>query len=254
MNIVVYQSERMNIKNATAYLKDLLKEEFSGSTLVVLPEKWIKDVIDMDSDGYNDLVSLIADISQVTGCTLVPGSISLRENGKVYNAAPLFYKGSLTGWQRKISLFRNEKETYEKGSEIRSFQIGNLKLGIAVCYDIDFPYYAKKLVSEGCDIIVNPSLIHSGFTDMWHLYIRSRSLENRIPIISVNSISEPFMGDSIAVEPYSFDFGSKIKEHLCGSHIRTVFSINPEDSAKMRSDRFREDPGSYSLAYESHSE
>ena len=251
MKIVVYQTERMNLKNAIMHLNGLHKEEFTGNTLIVMPEKWIKDVIDMGSADYNDLMSVLGNISKETGCTIVPGSISLRENGKVYNAAPLFYKGQLTGWQRKISLFKNENETYEKGNEIRSFQIGTMKLGIAVCYDIDFPYYAKKLVSEGCDIIVNPSLIHSGFTDMWHLYIRSRSLENRVPIISVNSLSEPFLGNSIAVEPYRFDFGSKIREYMCGSDHMTVFSINPEETAQIRTDRFREDPGSYGLASES---
>ena len=248
MNIAVYQTERMNLKNALEYLDGLRKEEFNSNTTVIMPEKWVKDVLDLDSTEYNDLMSVFQNISEATGCAIVPGSFSLRENGKVYNASPLIYNGHLVGWQRKISLFKNENETYASGSEIRTFQIDNLKLGIAVCYDIDFPYYAKKLVSEGCDIIANPSLIHSGFTDMWHLYIKSRSLENRIPIISVNSISEPFSGNSIAVDPYMFDFGSKIREYKCGTEIRTFITINPEESARMRMERFKEDPGSYSLS------
>jgi len=248
MDVIVYQTERMNLDNALEYLDKFKNERFDTGSLLIMPEKWIKDVIDMDSAQYNLLVSKLESLTDASDCNIIPGSISLRENGSVYNASPLIHSGHLLGWQRKISLFKNENESYKRGSEINTFQISKLKLGIAVCYDIDFPYYAKKLVSQGCDMIVNPSLIHSGFADMWHLYIKSRSLENRIPIISVNSISEPFSGNSIAVEPYSVDWGSKIREYLCGSEARSVFTINPEESAKLRKDRFEEDPGIYGLA------
>lgn len=250
MEVNVYQTERMNLKKAFEYLGEFKKEEFDPGSLLIMPEKWIKDIIDMDSAQYNDLLSDLENLTDASDCAIVPGSISLREDGKIYNTAPLIFNGHLLGWQRKISLFKSENETYNRGSEINAFKISKFKLGIAVCYDIDFPYYAKKLVSLGCDIIVNPSLIHSGFTDMWHLYIKSRSLENRIPIISVNSISDPFFGNSIAVDPYPFDYGTKIREHLCRSEKRAVFTINPLESKRMRKDRFEEDPGSYDLAFD----
>ena len=247
LNTIVYQTERMSLADAFEYLKRFDAGGYSNDTLIVMPEKWIKDIIVKDSPEYEKLVSTLESISRESGCAIVPGSFSLKEDGAVYNASPMFSGGRLLGWQKKISLFKMEKETYSAGDMIKLFEVFGYRLGIAVCYDIDFPYYAKKLVSEGCDLIVNPSLIHSGFTDMWHLYIRSRALENRIPVISVNSISDPFSGNSIAVEPYSFDFGARIKDHKCNDAERSVFQIDPDQSHQMRIDRIKEDPGSYDL-------
>ncbi len=248
MRIVVYQTERMDLDNAFEYLGRLNAEEYGHNTLIVMPEKWIKDLIDMDSPEYVKLISILESISERSDCAIVPGSFSLKESGTVYNAAPMIYSGELQGWQKKISLFKMEKEAYAPGNEMELFDICGIKVGIAVCYDIDFPYYAKKLVSGGCDLIVNPSLIHSEFTDMWHLYIRARSLENRVPIVSVNSISDPFFGNSIVVDPYSFDFGSKIRDHMCERSQVSMFDINPEQTFQMRNDRIKEDPGKYDLS------
>ena len=254
MNIlktIVYQTERMSLADAFEYLERFDAGRFNNYTLIVMPEKWIKDIIVRDSPEYEKLVSILESVSRESSCAIVPGSFSLKEDGAVYNASPMFSSGKLLGWQKKISLFKVEKETYSPGGMIKLFEVFGYKLGIAVCYDIDFPYYAKKLVSEGCDLIVNPSLIHSGFTDMWHLYIRSRALENRIPVISVNSISEPFSGNSIAVEPYNFDFGARIKDYECKDAERCVFQIDPDQSNKLRIDRIKEDPGSYDLDFRS---
>ncbi|WP_393972029.1 carbon-nitrogen hydrolase family protein [Oxyplasma meridianum] len=244
----------MKLIEAFEYLGNFKKEDFAPDSLSIMPEKWIKDVIDVNSQEFTNLVQMLENLSNAPNCAIVPGSISLKEDGNVYNASPLILSGHLLGWQKKISLFKIEKKTYSPGRELSIFQIARLKLGVAVCYDIDFPYYAKKLVSLGCDIIVNPSLIHSDFTDMWHLYIKARALENRIPIISVNSISYPFLGNSIAADPYSSGSGARLREHICGSDYRSVFTINPEDSQQIRRDRFNEDPGDYELASYDHFE
>ena len=249
VNVAAVQSPRMSMEQALEYVTGELAEilENQKYDILLLPEKWINGNIEQATEDIGKIVGHFADLSRKTGSVIVPGSFSIYRDDKLYNSSPVIFGGEILGWQDKITLFREEKKYYTSGKEIGVFNAGGLKLGVAVCYDADFPYFTKVAVSRGAEIMLNPSLIVNKFHDMWYIYIKSRSLENRIPFVSVNSISDPFNGSSIITKPEPYDFGVKLRSEIFGKEPLISSRIELGPLRELITRRFDEDPGSYSL-------
>jgi predicted amidohydrolase len=245
------QSKRMRFSDSFPFIRELKNEVESFSEgLVVLPEKWLKDIFTVGSENYKRFYEEMKAISASFKGVFVPGSISLSEEGGTLNRSIAFSEGSEIGYQDKISLYRVEKETYKPGNSVNTFSSRGIKFGIPVCYDLDFPYFAKVLVGSGAVLMLNPSLIGRKFTRMWHIYVRGRSLENRIPVVSVNSSDDPFGGNSIITGMRDEGDGIILEENVASSEIFFHAEIEIEHIAKLARARFHEDPGAYSLRAE----
>ncbi|MEM0157306.1 MAG: carbon-nitrogen hydrolase family protein [Thermoplasmataceae archaeon] len=249
MRIASVQAPRCGKSSAAGYAASLAHElEILEPDLVVLPEKWVTDHFDQNSAELWDILGVFMDMSASSGSSIVPGSFSIVRDNKMYNSSPFIRSGQLQGFQDKISPYRNERSLYEPGTNISIFDAGPIRISIAVCYDLDFPYYAKVAVARGARMLVNPSLILKEFHEMWHIYVRCRSLENRIPIVSVNSLSVPFEGGSLVTWMKYTDAGVLLKD---SGPSRTSISISEIDEGSVEGplvSRFNEDPGEYRIS------
>ncbi len=246
MKVLCVQSPRTEMKNAESYLSGLFDQVgILDFDLMVLPEKWVSTNVSPDNGDWKSLLEIIGNFSRRHNAIVVPGSFSLLRAGRLYNSAPVFINGSLEGFQDKISLFRMENENYARGKSIRIFGNGTTKFAVPVCYDLDFPYFSKIAVEKGADFLVNPSLIASEFTEMWYIYVKGRSLENRLPVISVNSLSDPFRGGSIVTRMHPESGGVFLEAETLGSdHFRIVETNSTELRDYVKS-RKKEDFGEY---------
>jgi|GEM_PF-711238 omega-amidase len=249
VRVFSFQSMRMSLESALKYLGNRLPDPSdSRIDLMAFPEKWIVDRIELDSKEFSRLIDEFGKISEKYSSVLIPGSLSILREDKLYNTAPVFDSGKLLGWQDKISLFRNEMTAYSSGNGVKVFNTSAGKLVVPVCYDIDFPYFLKSSVRNGAEYAINPSLIDSEYHDMWKVYITARSLENRIPVVSVNSLSAPFSGNSIVVQPYLYTYGFKIRTIEGGSNEVFTAELDISNLRKYIKMRSEEDPGLYSLS------
>lgn len=248
LRISAVQINRCSIDESFQKIESVLKDvEAQRPDIVVLPEKWITDRLTEDDPKFLNLLGRFLDFSKLYGCSIVPGSFSIVRNGVTFNSAPMISGGELLGFQDKISLYRGEKASYEHGSEVNVFRTKKIAVTIAICYDLDFPYYTKLAVKGGAGILVNPSLIEEKFHGMWQVYVRGRSLENRIPVISVNSLSTPFGGNSIITGIKVTDEGVFLLDHLAGKQELTTVDLDLQGIEKAMLARIQEDPGFYSI-------
>lgn len=247
--VIGVQAPRMPLDEAQQYLTGEFADSLRGKQydILLMPEKWINGNIEQAAKGIWDILEYFTDLSLNSGAIIVPGSFSVYRSGKLFNSSPVIYDGKIIGWQDKIALFREEKKYYSPGRDINVFDAKGLKIGVAVCYDADFPYFTKVAVSKGVEIMLNPSLIVEKFHDMWYIYIKSRSLENRVPYVSVNSISDPFNGASIITKPEPYDFGVKLKYEKFGKESIIESTIDVSSIRDLILKRFDEDPGLYGL-------
>lgn len=241
------ESKLTDVSESISYMDSLdqLVEE-RRPDVVLLPEKWINNVFVEGSDNYDNIISVFREFSSRHGILLVPGSLSIQRRSGLFNSSPVFSKGKLLGWQDKLVPFNLEKKYYSGGNEIKVFQAGEIRMGVQVCYDLDFPFMTKIQVSKGIDFILNPSLIVSEFRNMWHLYVKTRSLENRIPVISVNSGSEPFSGNSISTSFLVKENGVLLKTKRPRNGIIEC-RVNTRLVRELSERRKTEDPGEYSF-------
>ena len=248
MKVMAVQSKRLRFTDSFTFIRQVREEvESLSDGLVVMPEKWLKDVFTKDSESYNRFIEEMRAVSSSFEGIFVPGSISVSEGGKTFNRSIVFSGGKEIGHQDKISLYRMEKTTYSSGREVNVVSCGAIKLGIPVCYDLDFPYFAKILSEKGAILMANPSLIGQKFIQMWHIYVRGRSLENRIPVVSVNSSDDLFGGNSIITGMRDEGDGIILEESVAGTELFFHSSIETEHIEKLSRARYDEDPGVYSL-------
>ncbi len=71
------------------------------------------------------------------------------------------------------------------------------KLGMIICYDLDFTDTARKVAKNGAQIIAVPSGDFPGITDKHYAHVVFRAVENRVSMIKVDRSY-----DSAIIDPY----------------------------------------------------
>lgn len=199
-----------DLKSTIECLKELFYK-VREADLVVLPE--------LANTGYNfDSRKQAFELSETikesvfldfikTSClqynfTLATG-FSEKEGNKLYNSAILMNKNGVVGTYRKLHLFMNEKNIFEKGNAgLPVFIVDGVKIGMLVCFDWMFPEVWRKLALQGVDLILHPSNLVLSFAQS---VMPSYALVNRVFIATANRFGKEkelaFTGESVIVNP-----------------------------------------------------
>ncbi|CCB63666.1 MULTISPECIES: carbon-nitrogen hydrolase family protein [unclassified Hyphomicrobium] len=164
-----------------------------GTDLVVLPELFLT--------GYNigsraaelaeamdgPSLTAVAKIAARESCAICVG-FAERDGKNVFNSSALFdTQGNLVALYRKIHLFGpKEQELFTAGDELVVARLGDCTIGMAICYDIEFPEFARALKRRGADLIVAPTANMLPFVEVPTTFVRARALENGLFLAYAN--------------------------------------------------------------------
>lgn len=116
------------------------------------------------------------------GLWLLPGSLPMREGTRVVNVAPLIGPDGRMAMQQKRMMTRFEAERWgvSAGAPPAVFDTPWGRLGISVCYDVEFPKHVRAQVEQGAWAILAPSCTDSahGFSRV-RIGAQARALENQ---------------------------------------------------------------------------
>ena len=103
-----------------------------------------------------------------------------KEGDVVYNTAVLINRqGELAGKYRKVSLPREEIEGgITPGKELPVFDTDFGRIGIMICWDVQFPEVARSLAMKGAEVILLP--IWGGDLTL----TKARAIENQVYLVS----------------------------------------------------------------------
>lgn len=112
---------------------------------------------------------------------IITGSMPFTEDGNLYNVGFLCKRDGTSEMYTKIHITPNEVQYWgmKGGSEIRTFDTDCGKIGIMICYDVEFPELSRLMADEGMEILFVPFL-----TDTQNAYTRvklcaqARAIEN----------------------------------------------------------------------------
>jgi len=136
-------------------------------------------------------------LSDTRNCHIVAGSIPVAAGpGRIYNRSYVISQGRVLGYYDKIHLFDitissssgfSESAYTTPGKDMPLFDLGGVKLAIAVCFDLRFPEMFRQYRKLGADIIALPAafLTHTG-KDHWEVLLRARAIENQVYVIAAN--------------------------------------------------------------------
>jgi predicted amidohydrolase len=235
------QSYREAIESAQRLVKAAAERR---AEIVCFPEHWLLEYREQGHLAIEQLCKVANDarISVVTGANytpkLTPASPELRVRSLVIGP-----DGRRLGQQDKVHLYQSEKKVATPGSLYDVFQLALGRIGIMICYDAMFPEAARTLALKGADLIFVPSRIGYAALNPWILYLRTRAMENRIPIIAPNVFRPPrYVGGTVIVDVISQAEGRAVTPKIVafagsGEGV-AVADVDIERARELRRERF----------------
>ncbi len=122
---------------------------------------------------------------------LIAGSMPLVEDGKLYNVGYLCHRSGKIDMYRKLHITPNEVFHWgmSGGNDIQVFDTDCGKIGIVVCYDVEFPELPRLLADDGMKILFVPFLTdtQNGFTRIQRCS-QARAIENECYVAIAGSV------------------------------------------------------------------
>ena len=150
-----------------ALTREAVREAVSaGARLVVLPELSNSGYVFESADEARACAepadgATLRGWSEEAGqgdAVVVGGFCELGEDGLLYNSAAVVDGGGVVAVYRKLHLWDREQLVFEAGRDcapVLDTRVG--RLGVGVCYDLNFPEVARGLALAGADIVVLPA-------------------------------------------------------------------------------------------------
>lgn len=103
---------------------------------------------------------------------IIAGSMPVVEDSRIYNTSYLLHRNGKTDSYQKIHITPNEQKYYgfTGGEKIKVFDTDCGKVGLLICYDVEFPELPRLLADQGMKILFVPYL-----TDTQNAYNRVRA-------------------------------------------------------------------------------
>ncbi|WP_231569827.1 bifunctional GNAT family N-acetyltransferase/carbon-nitrogen hydrolase family protein [Hymenobacter sp. APR13] len=122
---------------------------------------------------------------------VIAGSMPLYEDGKLYNVSYLCRRDGTVDEQYKLHVTPDEASYWgmRGGDKLRCFDTDFGKIGILICYDVEFPELSRMLSDEGMKILFVPF-----WTDTKNAYQRvrlcaqARAIENECYVAITGSV------------------------------------------------------------------
>ncbi len=122
---------------------------------------------------------------------IIAGSMPEVRDGKVYNVAYVLQRNGMIDSSSKIHITPSEEYEWniQGGNEIKVFDTDAGKIGVQICYDVEFPEMTRKLAEDGMQILFVPFL-----TDTQNAYNRvrfcsqARAIENECFVAIAGSV------------------------------------------------------------------
>lgn len=119
----------------------------------------------------DDIIAGMSKLAVSYNINIIAGSVPIIEEGDLYNVAYLCRRDGTLDSQYKIHPTPSEKRDWimQGGDEIKVFDTDFGKIGILICYDVEFPELARLQSEEDMNILFVPF-----WTDTKNGYLRVR--------------------------------------------------------------------------------
>jgi predicted amidohydrolase/GNAT superfamily N-acetyltransferase len=138
-----------------------------------------------------EIVDAISKLAVSYNINVIAGSIPIIENDELLNVSYLCRRDGTTDAQYKLHPTPYEKRAWimQGGSDLRVFDTDFGKIGILICYDVEFPELARLQAEQGMQMLFVPF-----WTDTKNAYLRvricaqARAIENECYVAIAGSV------------------------------------------------------------------
>lgn len=139
----------------------------------------------------------------------------------------LFSKGRLIGQHRKTHLGPTEKDFFIQGNEIKVFQIGQLNIGIQLCFESHFPELSYIQTRQGANVLAlafaSPRESPEEKLARFKRFLPARAYDNNTYVMACNlrgkfETERDFSGLACVIDPK----GNLLTEDIAGACVASV--------------------------------
>ncbi|WP_213881800.1 carbon-nitrogen hydrolase family protein [Pseudomonas sp. dw_358] len=189
-----------------------------GTTLIVFPETHLMGFPSSDTvagvaeplDGPT--VQAVMDAARSHQVSVVIGFAEV-DAGQYFNTTLLITPEGIALRYRKTHLWASDRGVFSAGDRYVTCEWQGLRVGLLICYDIEFPESARALAQLGADLIIVTNGNMDPYGPTHRTAIMARAQENQAFALMVNRVGSGdgdlvFAGGSALVDP----FGSLLEE------------------------------------------
>lgn len=181
------------VEVAAEYRSDfvLFPEFFSMQLLsqssALTPQEGIRELAKL-ADEFRDLMS---ELAVRFGLTIIAGSHPVHVGKQIYNTSFVCLPDGEVVGQRKLHITPSERKWWgiTGGDALKVIHTPKAKIGVQICYDVEFPEAVRHLADEGMEILFVPFC-----TDNRQGYLRvrycaqARAIENQIYVAMAGNV------------------------------------------------------------------
>lgn len=217
-----------------------------GAKLLVVPELAVTGYgageaafARLASPATGDVARRLGAIARDNGLAIVTG-FAEQEGAHVYNSA-LFTDGIGTNAVYRKSHLYGE---YERGvfrpaaPASVMVELGGIRLGMLICYDVEFPENVRRLALAGADLVIVPTALPKGSSGTFiasHM-IQVRAFENQVFVAYINHCGADDRFTYAGLSRIAAPDGKLLAEASAEGETLLFAEIRPEDYAKSRSE------------------
>ena len=168
-------------------------------------EKAIKDVLEQRNEVFNRL----KDFSVKLKIAFAIG-FPIEVDGNYFISQILFENGEIKGIHRKTHLSPKEKEIYAESEHISMYQMGDLRMGMQLCFETHFPEISYAQAKQGANLLTmsfaSPKETAEEKLERLKRYLCARAYDNACFVMVCNYSGEngngtKFPGLAMIIDP-----------------------------------------------------
>lgn len=166
-----------------------------NSDVILLPELWstgyyptpVENFADADGKRTKNFLGAMAKKFSVN---IVGGSVIVSDGGKIFNRNFVAdRRGKIISAYDKTHLFSfaGENEVFSAGKNFSTVALDEIFCGVAICYDVRFPEFIRKISLAGAKILFVPAAWSLKRLTPRQILTKARAIENQIFVAFANS-------------------------------------------------------------------
>ncbi|MGC7839378.1 carbon-nitrogen hydrolase family protein [Pseudomonas wayambapalatensis] len=167
-----------------------------GAQLLVCPEMYLSGY-NIGADAVQRLAEpedgpsamAVVEIAQAQRIAIVYGYPERAEDGSIHNSVQLIdaHGRSLCNYRKTHLYGELDRSMFSPGANhFPVVELDGWKLGLLICYDIEFPENARRLALEGAELILVPTANMTPYDFVCQVTVRSRAQENQCYLVYAN--------------------------------------------------------------------
>lgn len=188
-----YDQVEFFVRTVSDYGSDFIMFPELFNTPLMSPYNHLSEVDAMQQLALmtEEIVKKIQDLSITYNVNIIAGSMPEMKDGKLYNTSFLCHRSGKLDSYSKVHITPNEFKYYAMsgGDTIKVFDTDCGKVGLLICYDVEFPELGRILAEQGMQILFVPFMTdtQNGYTRV-RCCAQARAIENECYVAIAGSV------------------------------------------------------------------